>query len=379
MSTRSLVRSLTASSLLALLATAVPGQIRFLAIGDSITEGVLSFPSYRFELFTKLRDPYCADFRGIRSGVAGGWPASRNWDFDQDHLAISGARTDEIDSVLGGHLTHPESEADFALIHLGTNDGLQGRSVVAARQSIEAIIAKLYGINPNIQILIAKIMPPKTLGSPQDLWTVGFNTELNNILTTYPNVVFVDHYTAFRTSQISPNQLWRDEYHPGTQGEQLMANEWHTKLLPYLLAVVPDDAPCVTQYGSGCPDTVTGGPMSIEPRLGAEYSNPMLPRIGQSYRLLVSEVAAAAPVVGILGPKSQTQIPNTQCFFYASVIGGYVAPWGAADGQGRLVVVFPALPNDPNLVGASLFYNAFYVSTSLTTHPTNGVDARIGV
>ena len=99
--------------------------VRILPLGDSITPGRTSHWSYRRDLEAALNDAGCSfDFVGTLSGPgsAPGAPL-----VDRDHEGHSGFRTDQIRARINNWL--PGNGHDWALIHVGTNDVLQGTSI----------------------------------------------------------------------------------------------------------------------------------------------------------------------------------------------------------------------------------------------------------
>ena len=133
-----------------------PGEtVRILPLGDSITKGRTDHWSYRRDLEAALNDAGCSfDFVGSVSGPGSG-PGEPL--VDRDHEGHSGLRTDEIRARLPNWL--PGNEHDWALIHAGTNDVLQGTSISAARTNLSQIIDRLRNANPNVGILLAQIIP----------------------------------------------------------------------------------------------------------------------------------------------------------------------------------------------------------------------------
>ena len=124
-------------------------------LGDSITEG---WPnpenvSYRFWLWKKLQfSGYDVDFVGTRHGVYAGTPLYTDW--DQDHQGTSGEFADQ--TAAGATDWANASHPDIVLLHIGTNDLLEGESVSSTVSDVGEIIDNLRVANPNIAILVAQ-------------------------------------------------------------------------------------------------------------------------------------------------------------------------------------------------------------------------------
>src|SRR4029450_1435205 len=66
-------------------------------MGDSITEGLGGHTSYRRDLYRSLEDGgYAVGFGGRGTGVRPGSGDPSEWDFDLNHEAVFGQRTDQL-------------------------------------------------------------------------------------------------------------------------------------------------------------------------------------------------------------------------------------------------------------------------------------------
>lgn len=200
-----------------------PGDtVRILPLGDSITRGKNTHWSYRRDLEAALAGAGCSfDFVGSQSGPTTGPGAPLN---DRDNEGHSGLRTDEIRARLSNWL--PGNEHDWALIHAGTNDVLQGTSISAARTNISQIIDKLRGANPNVGILLAQIIPNLPANEAA---VVALNDEIDSLAaqkhTTASPVIVVNHYSGYNTFNHNYDQI-----HPNDAGEAIMAVRWFDAL-----------------------------------------------------------------------------------------------------------------------------------------------------
>ena len=147
-------------------------------------------------------------------------------DFDPDHEGHWFWQAGEIDARISEWL--PLYTPDIALIHLGTNDIDHGQDDVETSNEIGRIIDKLRPDNPEIVIILAKIIP---IAGPKDV------TVLNSYLDILAQVkhseaspqVIVDQYTGYDTDIQSA-----DPYHPNPSGEARMAQKWFDAMVPYL-------------------------------------------------------------------------------------------------------------------------------------------------
>ncbi len=197
---------------------------RILPLGDSITKGRTDHWSYRRDLEAALLGADCSfDFVGKQSGPNTG-PGSAL--VDRNHEGHSGFRTDEILAKLSWWLNG--NVPDWALVHVGTNDILQGTSIAAARANTSGIIDKLRNANPNVGILLAQVIP-NLPGNESAV--VALNDELASLAAQKNSqaspVILVDHYSGYSTFTHNYDQI-----HPNDAGEGFMAQRWFEALYP---------------------------------------------------------------------------------------------------------------------------------------------------
>lgn len=215
--------------------------VRILPLGDSITESLTGYASYRYYLWHLLQqDGFVVDFTGTRSGVASGPPLFS--DFDQQHQAISGMFTDQalihIQAWIAG------GAPEVALIHLGTNDCLGGQSAASTIAELGQLIDLMRAVKPDIAFLVAQILPHRlSQGVPP--------AELNALIPALAAakhqpgspVLTVDQFTGFSTAE-----HLRDNVHPNHLGEQRLAARWHAALRGLLIP----RAARFSAFGQGC-------------------------------------------------------------------------------------------------------------------------------
>lgn len=202
-----------------------PGEtVRIFPLGDSITRGRIDHWSYRRDLEAALVGSNCSfDFVGTQSGPSSGPGAPL---VDRDNEGHSTLRTDEIRNRLHNWL--PGNEHDWALIHAGTNDVLQGTSISAARTNLSQIIDKLREANPSVGILLAQIIP----NLPEnEAAVVALNDEIASLAaeknTSASPVIAVDQYAGYNTFNHNYDQI-----HPNDAGEAILAVRWFDALMP---------------------------------------------------------------------------------------------------------------------------------------------------
>jgi uncharacterized repeat protein (TIGR01451 family) len=129
--------------------------VRILLLGDSITRGTNTYPSYRHPLWIKLvgsgRD---FDFVGSQNSIGDGnpvFPDYKGQSFDSDHEGHSGWRADEIVAGLPKWLE--SYTPDIVLLHIGTNDVFDDQSTQSTVNEIMQIIDVLRADNPSVKIL----------------------------------------------------------------------------------------------------------------------------------------------------------------------------------------------------------------------------------
>ena len=198
--------------------------VRIFPLGDSITRGRNDHWSYRRDLETALAGSDCSfDFVGTQSGPSTGPGAPL---LDRDNEGHSGLRTDQIRARLHNWL--PGNEHDWALVHAGTNDVLQGTSISAARTNLSQIIDQLRDANSNVGILLAQIIPNLPANEAA---VAALNDEIVSLAaqknTAASPVIVVDQYSGYNSFNHNYDQI-----HPNDAGEAIMAVRWFDALLP---------------------------------------------------------------------------------------------------------------------------------------------------
>ncbi len=226
------------------LATAVMGskrKIKVMPLGDSITGSFEGSASYRFWLWEQLVSAGFADkvdFVGKRCGCGdingecgqpqfpcSVWPCNHNGYHDRT-----------IGMILGmvGSLCAVDTP-DVVLLHLGTNDIISPDAtgdLSVSKSEMESLIDKIRVYNPNVTILLCKIIPSIY---DRDSFPV-FNRYMDQVAVEKTQaaspIVIVDQYTGYVPWPGQDNDV--DGVHPTESGEKKIANKYFGALLPIL-------------------------------------------------------------------------------------------------------------------------------------------------
>lgn len=214
-------------------ATTIPqscdAPLRVMPLGDSITRGSGSpfFTGYRQPLYTNLRGAgYDVDFVGDeRNG--GGTALS----FDIDNEGHSGETADWIaDRVFSFLNANP---ADIVLLHIGTNDLLNGDTPATATEDVERILERVddwENDNNELVVVLARIINRATV-DPQ---TSEYNNQLAEMAQSRidggDQIVLVDMENSAGLEYQESGPDWGDSIHPSYHGYQKMAALWLSRM-----------------------------------------------------------------------------------------------------------------------------------------------------
>lgn len=216
-------------------------RTRVMPLGDSITRGQTIAPSYRQPLASLLDDAGCSyDLVGterlIKNSATNQINAEPTVVYDWDHEGHGGYTAsqigNELDSFLLGNVPN------VVMMHLGTNDLLQGVSNETSRTHLTAIIAGLRAANPDVTILLATIVP----GTHEDLAdaVAPYNTMVTEVAEAEDSdaspIILVDQNSGFDTSI---HLLSSDGIHPTPEGDAQIASQWFDALAPFLSCSAP--------------------------------------------------------------------------------------------------------------------------------------------
>jgi acyl-CoA thioesterase I len=214
---------------------------RIMPLGNSITVGVHgSDPvgGYRDDLQILLQNNgYGFNFVGTRLD---GDPQV----FDVEHQGTGGIRADEVLLQIDTWLI--ANPPDFVLLHIGTNDVSNGDDVNSTADEISQILDHIYNFDPEIQILLASIVPRD---DPRSVFSEDLNHEIRNLVTTKQNENYLVHYVPINEA-FTENANWSSEYlddsvHPNNEGYHVMAQEWYDVLATVIDGDPPPPPPSV--------------------------------------------------------------------------------------------------------------------------------------
>lgn len=193
-----------------------PKKITIMGIGDSITEGGSSFNCYLYPLWNMLHNEgYDFEFIGPRDSES---------EIGIIKCCGYGGKTVEfieskIDSV---YTIYP---ADFVLIHAGHNHFVEENPVPSIINSYKSMINKIRAINPQVCILLAKVIPSGKL--PKYSYIPELNKAIVKIVEDYEGeIILVDQSKRFNWKKHTIN----DKVHPNKIGGERMANVWFKAL-----------------------------------------------------------------------------------------------------------------------------------------------------
>lgn len=207
--------------------------VRIMPLGDSITQADKGHASYRYPLWTMLRERGCnVDFVGSLSANYGGENPEKG--FDQDHEGHWGWRADQVINGVPGQgklsLWLTRSKPDIVLVHLGSNDIFRGEPVETILSELKEIIRTVRASGPDTVVLIARLIPVA------DDQTNRRIKMLNDAISRLPaelgqssKLVVVDQYNGFDAASDT-----YDRVHPNIGGEKKMAEKWFGALERFL-------------------------------------------------------------------------------------------------------------------------------------------------
>jgi lysophospholipase L1-like esterase len=208
--------------------TPVRKSIRIMPLGNSITSTLSDDECYRRFLDTKLHNAGVNfDFVGSRHWLRNESRRPEKYDYDYDHEGHWSKEADWILPRVGNYAR--TYKPDLVLMHIGTNDVLheQGTLDEVVEQTVKDIgniIDTLRSVNPNIKILLAKIIPTKR-GGMVDKKIVALNSKLSYLAgmktSKVSPIAIVDQWTV-----IIPKEELHDSYHVNHSGAVKMTDKW---------------------------------------------------------------------------------------------------------------------------------------------------------
>lgn len=182
-------------------------------IGDSITEGVVGGYSYLYPLWERLYEtgmtfkfvgPRCSETRIGRL----------------QHCAFSGKTAEFIDALIDS--VYKRFPADIILLHIGHNHCSSEHPVKNIMNAYRSIIRKIININPDVKVVISKIIPSDKL--PKYSYIPELNDSIEALVSSIDNlnVIMSDPCPGFIVNEYTI----ADKVHPNKKGAYHIANAW---------------------------------------------------------------------------------------------------------------------------------------------------------
>ncbi|RPA78998.1 SGNH hydrolase [Ascobolus immersus RN42] len=222
-------KPIPAASALVLMASLpfTTAKIKVMPLGDSITE----WGCWRSYLWNSLGEQTTQNLEFI--GTNSNWPVDNCpgsiYDMRNEghHSKTSGEMARLLPFLLEQNVRLNNGVPDIVMMHLGTNDVAQKVPTFATVQALDSIVDTLRERNPNVIVLVAKIIPLKDdnrqslvlkLNAAIEPWAQQKDTLQSPVLV-------VDQYTGFDTRTDS-----YDGCHPTENGDTKIAKNWQPAL-----------------------------------------------------------------------------------------------------------------------------------------------------
>ncbi len=212
---------------------------RIMPLGDSITG---SPGCWRALLWDRLQTTGYTniDFVGTLGPQGCGIPYDGDNEGHGGILATNMADQNQLPPWLAA--TNP----DIVLMHLGTNDVWSNRAPSVIIAAFDKLVDQMRANNPNIKILVAKIIPMNPPTCPECAQrTIDFNNAIPAWVagktTGQSPITIVDQWTGFNTATDTG-----DGVHPNAAGDQKMSDKWYPALTSVLSGSPPTSTPTRT-------------------------------------------------------------------------------------------------------------------------------------
>ncbi|WP_433259655.1 alpha-L-fucosidase (plasmid) [Streptosporangium sp. CA-135522] len=207
--------------------------VRIMPVGDSITYRA----GYRLGLWQKFtQDGTAVDFVG---SVSYGPPALG----DKDNEGHPGYRIHQIAESIVPWMR--AAAPNTALLHIGTNDVYFQEDLPNAPARLSALLDKILGVNPDVELFVAQITPAKD--PAVDARVRAYNAAVPGVVQQKVqagyHVHLVDMYSALTTADLE------DGVHPNAAGYEKMTAVWYNALRATPLALIPSPEPRVGVAG----------------------------------------------------------------------------------------------------------------------------------
>jgi lysophospholipase L1-like esterase len=201
----------------------ITGDSNTVGKGDPDTNDGSPFNGYRDDLFFLLTD------NGWQFDFVGTQNHGDSTIFDTDHEGYNGWRAYQASATIIDLLDI--NQPNVVLLHIGTNDISQGEAPPNIRDEIEGILNKINSYDPEIIILLCKIIPRLENDDNDHLRTEELNVLIEQLFFKKKEQ---DEFNIYLVDQHSPfveNENWRTEFmydpvHPNTVGFHLFAETY---------------------------------------------------------------------------------------------------------------------------------------------------------
>lgn len=195
-------------------------EVSIMPLGDSITYGANSthYGGYRVWLW---QESVAAGWKIRFVGSQSSGPASLPDKANEGH---PGWRIDQVSAHITGWLDTYQPQ--IILLHIGTNDIIQGYSVATAIARLNTLVDQITTIEPDTTLIVAQITPlgDPTLNAKVRLYNHDLLALIQRKKAIGKRIIVVDMYDAVPLSDIT------DHIHPNDTGYRLMAHVWYNAL-----------------------------------------------------------------------------------------------------------------------------------------------------
>ena len=194
--------------------------VRIMPLGDSITDGVNSpyQGGYRVWLW---QESEAAGWHVHFVGSLSNGPSTLK---ERNHEGHSGWRIDQISAHVVPWLRRYQPQ--LILLHIGTNDILQGYGPVVAQQRLHLLLDQITTTLPDTIVIVAQVTP---LGhAALDAQIMQYNQSIPTLVKNEQaqgrHVEYVDMHNVVPVRDVT------DSIHPNNDGYMRMAHVWYNAL-----------------------------------------------------------------------------------------------------------------------------------------------------
>ncbi len=212
-----------------LAAVAAQKDIRVMAMGDSITQGVGGATSYRYELTQLIAEGQCPMVMvGTQS------ESSPEAGFYSPHEGYTGHTADNFiagdrGSNEGVAFAVDSQKPDVVLLHVGSVDISKGHGVASTIAEIDQIISIIHATKPDTLVFIANVIPWMSTKAGSDrpalIEELGDQIELYVNESTNPLLYVVDVRSGY-----SADMMQSDLIHPNEAGDAHIADAFFHRI-----------------------------------------------------------------------------------------------------------------------------------------------------